>query len=114
MPFAFRQQQRDQVVINRDCALVAVFLWSIEPNAVGLGFLQRSLNAQRLGGWIKIGPAQREDLVTARRGRADDGKQVVPSETLNKFPQLVIFQRCAVIAFTACRHLVDVIAWIKC
>jgi len=66
MPLAFLQQQRDQVIINRDFAEAALGLGRLEGEAIGFRHLYGALNLQGLGRNVQIAPAKRQDLITPR------------------------------------------------
>ena len=59
MLLSFDQEQRQQIIVDRDGALVALFLGALDAKTVRLGVLDRPLDPQRLGDRVKITPAIR-------------------------------------------------------
>lgn len=87
---SFRQQLRDDGIVDVDGAPAALGLGTLAPNAVLLGLLQRPFNPKFFILYVQIGPAECQQLVAARTGRGsedNDGVEVRRLEPGYQFRQ---------------------------
>jgi hypothetical protein len=79
----------------------------LEGDAAGRGPLDGALNLQRLAGFVKIDPAEPEHLVTTHAGtgcHSDEQVRRQTAEAIHQRLDLILVERNAVIAVTACRN----------